>query len=116
MILIGALSHQGPHSTVGRTPVCRSRVGGGITGQQIAAAATGVLGREVSYQEAEVSTRDYVEAFPISDAHKDIYAELFDYFRSSTYLGDPEPIIETLDGFEPRGLEDFLRDELFAGN
>ncbi len=89
---------------------------GGITGQQIATAATGVLGRQVGYQEAQVSTRDYVEAFPISDAHKDIYAELFDYFRSTTYLGDPEPIIETLDGFEPRGLEDFLRDELFAGN
>ena len=87
---------------------------GGITGQQIAAAASRVLGRQVSYQEAQVSTRDYVEAFPISDAHKDIYAELFDYFRSHTYLGDPQPIIETLDGYEPRGLEDFLRNELFA--
>ena len=89
---------------------------GGITGQQIAEAATRVLGHDVTYHEAEIPTRDYVEAFPISDAHKDIYAELFDYFRSTTYLGDPEPIIETLDDFEPRGVEDFLREELFAGN
>ena len=77
--------------------------------------ATRVLGREVVYQEAQIATRDYVEAFPFSDPHKDIYAELFDYFRSTTYLGDPQPIIETLDDFEPRGVEDFLRDELFAG-
>jgi len=91
-------------------------VPGGITGQQIAEAATRVLGHDVTYHEAQVPTRDYVEGFPISDAHKDIYAELFDYFRSTTYLGDVEPISETLDDFEPRGLEDFLREELFAGN
>ncbi len=89
---------------------------GGITGRQIAAVASTVLGREVAYQEAQVSTRDYVEEFPISDPHKEIYAELFDYFRSNTYLGDPQPIIDTLDDFEPRGLDDFLRDELFAAN
>jgi uncharacterized protein YbjT (DUF2867 family) len=87
---------------------------GGITGQQIADAASAALGREVNYHEADVSTRDYVEAFPISDPHKDIYAGLFDYFRSTTYLGDPEPIIKTLDGFEPRGLDDFMQEELFA--
>lgn len=91
-------------------------VPGGITGQQIAEAATKVLGHDVSYHEAQIPTRDYVEGFPISNAHKDIYAELFDYFRSTTYLGDPGSIIETLDDFEPRGLEDFLRDELFAEN
>jgi len=87
---------------------------GGITGQQIADAASTALGREVNYHEAEVSTRDYVEAFPISDAHKDLYAGLFDYFRSTTYLGDPKPIVDTLDGFEPRGLSDFMQQELFA--
>lgn len=76
--------------------------------------ALAALGREVNYHEADVSTRDYVEAFPISDPHKDIYAGLFDHFRSTTYLGDPEPIIETLDGFEPRGLDDFMQEELFA--
>jgi uncharacterized protein YbjT (DUF2867 family) len=87
---------------------------GGITGQQIAHAASAALGREVNYHEADVSTRDYVEAFPISDTHKDIYAGLFDYFRSTTYLGDPDPIIAELDGFEPRGLDDFMQQELFA--
>jgi len=88
---------------------------GGITGLQIAEAATRVLGKDVDYHEAQVSTRDYVEAFPISDPHKDLYAELFDYFRSTTYLGDPGPVVETLDGFQPRGLDDFLSQELFAG-
>ncbi len=89
---------------------------GGITGEQIAAAATTALGREVNYHEAEVPTRDYVEGFPISDVHKDLYAGLFDYFRSTTYLGDPEPISEELDGFEPRGLDDFMSEELFAAS
>lgn len=64
--------------------------------------------------EAPVSTREYVEAFPISDAHKDIYAGLFDYFRSATYLGDPQPVATNV-GFSYRGVEDFLRGELFAG-
>jgi uncharacterized protein YbjT (DUF2867 family) len=87
---------------------------GGITGRQIAEAASEALGRDVNYHEADVTTRDYVEAFPISDAHKDLYAGLFDYFRSTTYLGDPEPIVDTLEGFEPRGLSDFMQEELFA--
>ena len=86
----------------------------GITGDGIAAAATAVLGREVGYMEAPVTTREYVEAFPIGDAHKDIYAGLFDYFRSTTYLGEPQPVAERM-GFSYRGVEDFLRDELFAG-
>jgi uncharacterized protein YbjT (DUF2867 family) len=87
---------------------------GGITGQQIADAAADTLGKEVLYHEADVSTRDYVDGFPISDAHKDLYAELFDYFRSTTYLGDTAPIAEALDGFTPRGLNEFLSEELFA--
>ncbi|MFQ5517179.1 MAG: hypothetical protein ACE5E8_06360, partial [Acidimicrobiia bacterium] len=70
---------------------------------------------QVSYHQAQVSSRQYVDGFPISDAHKAIYAELFDYFKSDTYLGDPQAIMETLDGFEPRGVEAFLRDELLAG-
>ena len=89
-------------------------VPGGITGQQIADAATDTLGKEVSYYEAEVSTREYVDGFPISDVHKDLYAELFDYFRSTTYLGNTTPIAEALDGFTPRGLTEFLSEELFA--
>lgn len=91
-------------------------VPGGITGQQIATAASTVLGHEVAYQEAEVPTRTYVDSFPLSDPHKEMYAELFDYFRSTTYLGDPQPITEALPGFRIRGVEDFLRQELFAGN
>ena len=88
---------------------------GGITGRQIADAATRVLGKDVTYHEAQVPTRDYVEGFPISEAHKDLYAELFDYFRSTTYLGDPGPIVDVLDGFQPRGPDDFLSQELFVG-
>lgn len=87
----------------------------GITGRQIAQAATAVLGRPVEYHEARVSSREYVAAFPLSEAHKDAYAELFDYFRATTYLGDPQPIVGTLAGFRPRGIEQFLREELFAG-
>lgn len=89
---------------------------GGITGQQIADAATSTLGKDVAYYEADVSTRDYVDGFPISDVHKDLYAELFDYFRSTTYLGDTAPIADALDGFAPRGLSEFLSEELFAEN
>ncbi|MFQ5523081.1 MAG: SDR family oxidoreductase [Acidimicrobiia bacterium] len=90
-------------------------ISGGISGDGIAAAAGRVLGREVAYMEAQVSTRDYVEGFPIGDVHKDIYAELFDYFRSTTYLGEPGAVTEAVEGLSYRGVEDFLRDELFAG-
>jgi hypothetical protein len=88
---------------------------GGVTGEQIAEAATSVLDRPVAYHRAPVSSREYVAAFPLSEAHKDAYAELFDYFQATTYLGDPQPITETLTGFRPRGIEQFLREELFSG-
>jgi uncharacterized protein YbjT (DUF2867 family) len=91
-------------------------VPGGITGNQIAAEASTVLGREVAYQPAGVSTQDYCGTFPLSKPHQEMYAELFDYFKSTTYLGDPQPITEALPGFRIRGLEDFLRHELFADN
>ncbi|MGA7272718.1 MAG: NAD(P)H-binding protein, partial [Acidimicrobiia bacterium] len=84
-------------------------VPGGITGEQIAEAASSVLGRAVAYQQAPVTSREYVAGFPLSEAHKDAYAELFDYFQATTYLGDPQPITETLTGFRPRGIEQFLR-------
>lgn len=90
-------------------------VPGGVTGQQIADAATAVLSQQVAYHQAPVSSRQYVAEFPLSEAHKDAYAELFDYFQATTYLGDPQPIAETLAGFRPRGIEQFLRGELFAG-
>ncbi len=91
-------------------------VPGGITGNQIAMAASTVLGREVTYQPAGVSTQTYCESFPLSKPHQEMYAELFDYFISTTYLGDPQPITDALPGFRIRGLEDFLRNELFAAN
>ena len=34
---------------------------------------------------------------------------------ATTYLGDPQPITETVTGFRPRGIEQFLREELFPG-
>lgn len=88
---------------------------GGITGEQIAEAASKVIDRPVGYHEAPVSTREYVAGFPLSEAHKDAYAELFDYFRKTTYLGDPQPITEAVAEFRPRGIEQFLAEELFAG-
>ncbi|HSV39994.1 MAG TPA: hypothetical protein VLI04_14645, partial [Nocardioidaceae bacterium] len=91
-------------------------VPGGITGQQLADAASKVLGHDVSYHEAEATTREYVGTFPFSEPHKDLYAELFDYFKSTTYLGDPELITEALPGFTIHGPEHFLRNELFASN
>lgn len=91
-------------------------VPGGITGQQIADAASAVLGREVTFQPAGVSTQAYCESFPLSKPHQEMYAELFDYFKSTTYLGDPQPITEALPGFRIHSLEDFLRHELFADN
>lgn len=87
---------------------------GGITGEQIAAAPTLVLGRPVAYHQAPVSSREYLAGFPVSEAHKDAYAELFDYFQATTYLGDPQPITEAVAGFRTRGVEQFLREELFA--
>jgi uncharacterized protein YbjT (DUF2867 family) len=89
-------------------------VPGGITGQQIADAATRVLGHDVAYQQADATTRQYVDGFPTSEPHKDLYAELFDYFTSTTYAGEPEDITDDLDGFEIHGVEHFLRSELFA--
>ncbi len=87
---------------------------GGITGAQLAEAASDVLGREVNFHEAQATPREYVDGFPISAAHKDLYAGLFDHFKAAPYLGDPEPVTRELDGFAYHGIDRFLRDELFA--
>ncbi len=87
---------------------------GGITASAICTAVESVTGQAVGYQEGP-STRQAVEPYPISDAHKDLYAELFDYFKSHTYLGDPLPITEAIDGFSYGTIEDFMHRELFAG-
>lgn len=59
-------------------------------------------------------TREFVEPFPISAARKDLYAELFDFFKATEYLGDPEPIKEAPPGLRHTTPEAFMRRELFA--
>ncbi|MCG6955243.1 MAG: NAD(P)H-binding protein [Gemmatimonadetes bacterium] len=87
---------------------------GGITAAAICEAVECVTGQAVGYQEAP-SSRQAVESYPISDAHKELYAALFDYFRSHSYLGDPLPVTEAVDGFSYGTIEDFMHRELFAG-
>jgi hypothetical protein len=65
---------------------------------------------------ADVPARDYVEPFPISPVHKNLYEELFDYFKATTYLGVPQPVTGALPRFRISGVEDFLRGELFAAD
>lgn len=89
-------------------------VEGGVTGAGIAEAARRVLGRPVAYQEFPGSAREAVEPYPISEPHKDLYAELFEYFTKVEYLGDPETIKEALPDFRYTTVEEFLRTELFA--
>lgn len=86
---------------------------GGITAADICRATGSVTGRPVQYQEAP-STRAAVEPYPISDAHKEMYVELFDYFAATPYLGEPGPIEEAVNDFEYSTVEDFMRFELFA--
>ena len=86
---------------------------GGITAAAICEAVERVTGQTVGYMEGP-GTRQAVEPYPISDVHKDLYAALFDYFKSSTYLGNPLPVTEAVDGFAYGTIEDFMRRELFA--
>ncbi len=86
---------------------------GGVTSAAICEAVEKVTGDGISYYEAP-SSREAVEPYPISDIHKEIYAELFDYFKATTYLGDPEPIAAAVDGFRYGSIEDFVRRELFS--
>lgn len=87
---------------------------GGITARDICSAVEAVTGQAVGYQEAP-GTREAVEPYPISEKHKELYAELFEYFKATTYLGNPEPITNAVPGFEYGTVEDFVRRELFAG-
>lgn len=87
---------------------------GGVTGAGICEAAGEALGSEVAYQEFPGPTREFVEPYPLSPVHKDLYAELFDYFRRVDYQGDPTRIADALGGFETTSLEAFMRAELFA--
>lgn len=51
--------------------------------------------------------------FPISARHKDLYGELFEYFRRQDYLGDPTEVTAALPGFRYTNPETFMRTELF---
>lgn len=86
---------------------------GGATSAAICEAVQRATGDEITYYEAP-SSREAVEPYPITDIHKELYAELFDYFKSATYLGDPEPIVAAVDGFRYGTIEDFVRRELFS--
>jgi uncharacterized protein YbjT (DUF2867 family) len=86
---------------------------GGITAGGICEAVERVTGQAVAYHQAP-GTREAVAAYPISDFHKELYAELFDYFISNEYLGDPQPITDAVDGFAYGTVADFLERELFA--
>lgn len=86
---------------------------GGVTGAQICEEAGKVLGRQVQYQQFPGASREFVEPFPISAAHKDLYAELFDYFQATEYLGDPTAISQALPALRMTSVHDFLTSELF---
>ena len=86
---------------------------GGVTAAAICRAVEHLTGHAVSYQEAP-STRAAVDPYPITEVHKELYAELFDYFKATDYLGDPEAILEALDGFEYGTIADFVERELFV--
>lgn len=91
-------------------------VPGGVTGAQLAAVASRILDRQVTFQAFEGPSDRYVEPFPISSEHKALFAELFDYFRRTLYLGrEPEAIRAALPDFRYTSSEEFMTRELFAG-
>jgi uncharacterized protein YbjT (DUF2867 family) len=86
---------------------------GGVTAAAICRAVQAATGREVAYYESTDGTRAAVESYPISDAHKDLYAELYDYFKRDTFLGEPLEIIDVIPGFTYGTIESFVRRNLY---
>ena len=86
---------------------------GGITAGEICRAVEAVTGREVAYYESTDGTRAAVESYPLSDVHKDLYAELYDYFKSETFLGEPLAIADAIPGFAYGTIESFVRRNLY---
>ncbi|HXY32375.1 MAG TPA: NAD(P)H-binding protein [Gemmatimonadaceae bacterium] len=86
---------------------------GGVSAAAIGRAVQTVTGRTIGYQEFPGGTRAAVDGYPLSDVHKELYAELFDYFRRETFLGEPLAIADEIPGFAYRTLEDFVRRELY---
>ena len=86
---------------------------GGVTAAAICDAVQSATGREIGYREFTGGTRAAVESYPLSDVHKDLYAELYDYFKSDTFLGDPLAIADVIPGFSYGTIEDFVRRNLY---
>ena len=86
---------------------------GGVTAAAICRAVETVTGRPIGYQEFPGGTRAAVDGYPISEVHKDLYAELYDYFRRETFLGEPLAITGEIPGFSYGTIEDFVRRELY---
>jgi hypothetical protein len=86
---------------------------GGVTAAEICRAVQASTGREIGYQEFPGGSRAAVEGYPISDVHKDLYAELYDYFRSEPFLGDPLAIADVIPGFTYGTVESFVRRNLY---
>lgn len=88
-------------------------VPGGVSGTILSEAATKVLNKQVQFQEFTGPGIQYVDGFPISKKHKELYGELFEYFRKDDYLGKPEEIKQAIPGFQYTTPEQFMRKELF---
>ena len=86
---------------------------GGVTAAAIGRAVQAVTGRAIGYQELPGGTRAAVDGYPLSDVHKELYAELYDYFKRATFLGEPMAIAEQIPGFAYGTIEDFVRRELY---
>jgi uncharacterized protein YbjT (DUF2867 family) len=86
---------------------------GGVTAAAICEAVRSVTGRDIGYQEFAAGTRAAVENYPLSDVHKGLYAELYDYFKSDTFLGEPLAITDAIPGFSYGTIEDFVRRNLY---
>jgi hypothetical protein len=84
-----------------------------VTAAAICRAVEAATGRAVAYYESTDGTRAAVESYPLSDAHKDLYAELYDYFKSDTFLGEPLEITNVIPGFTYGTLESFVRRNLY---
>jgi hypothetical protein len=79
----------------------------------ICRAVEAATGRKVAYYESTDGTRVAVESYPISDAHKDLYAELYDYFKRETFLGEPLEITNVIPGFTYGTIESFVQRNLY---
>ena len=74
-----------------------------------------MLDRPVQFYEFTDPIAEYVAGFPISERHKELYVELFAYFRRQDYLGEAEEITSVLPDFQYTSVAQFMRSELFAG-